>query len=279
MLALTLAAHWLHPVPLHARAGQVQQGGGGRCEGDQVGGRFHVEGTARVQLQGATSRLQRSTGRARRSCACCYARAHLLPAAQVCVIRIGGPVADTAPKAIAAPVGATPFPHSACVGISGGGYNGALRRRFTFHGAYHPPSGTAWAYKIYDAPPEGATAAPTSTVKTPKAPKPAAGGSGDGGFSKTLVRAGLDTSAILPTASRERRPAPPRVELASAVTPPQAEKAGAAAIAASLGPDMAAMAEILAALQADVFCADFLQPVDWERHGLPDYPTIVKKVC
>lgn len=40
------------------------------------------------------------------------------------------------------------LPHKACTGLGGGGTN--LYGPFAFVGAYHPPTGTAWAWKVYD---------------------------------------------------------------------------------------------------------------------------------
>lgn len=43
------------------------------------------------------------------------------------------------------------FPVEACTGLGGGGVNRVFGR-FSFIGVYHPPTGTAWAWKVYDPP-------------------------------------------------------------------------------------------------------------------------------
>ena len=62
-----------------------------------------------------------------------------------------------------------PLPLTACTGLRGGGIN-RLFGRFSFVGAYHPPTGTAWAWKVYE---------PRIVRGRGRPPMPAAG-AGDG---------------------------------------------------------------------------------------------------
>ena len=192
------------------------------------------------------------------------------------VLRIGGPVPtdEVIPK-IVLPDGSEP-PASALLGIRATGFSAALKKKFELIGAYHPPTGTAYALKVFEAiKPQG-----TPRVRAPApAPAPAssAGGSAEKANSMKRSIAGLSSDAIQ-TAQRQRRSVqPPR----AAVSPGDGASSSSGLTSRGkprLSGEQGALQEVLEAVMADPYAAGFLAPVDPVALAIPDYPDIVKNV-
>ena len=176
---------------------------------------------------------------------------------RICVIRIGGAPNPSAPV-ITDPVSGAPIPASATVNLSGGGWNSALKKRYALVGAFHPPSGMAWAYKVFDTP-----------HAAPGGPK-AAGGATAGG-KRPRSMGDIKADAMLLEQRERRQPAP--FKSSSTVAPRSLRP-----VAAAGGPNGAALYDMLETLKRDYNAPDFLQPVDPVVLNLPDYAKIVTSV-
>ena len=218
---------------------------------------------------------------------------------KLCVIRIGGPVAPDAPV-VKHPLTGAPVPASECVGVAGGGYSNALKKRYILTGAFHPPTGAAVAYKGFDVTPApkhtGLGGAGTGAVGSPAASAAAAGkaaarsaakaaaaaaaaaaGGGVGlpvGAKRPRASDGLEFNAMLAEGRERRAPVPAKSFTAAS----SASGAGGRGGRGGPGSDTAALFDILDALKKDYNSPDFLQPVDPTALGLPDYFNHVKKV-